>query len=112
MGEIGIDISHQTSKSMEQFLNEDFDYIITLCDHAANFCPTFPGQGKRLHWPLEDPAAAIGTIGAETNSLSKNKGSDQNENRGSLKVRRTLTKGIFHPRPVKNQPSLFLLLKA
>jgi len=62
MEEIGIDISHQTSKSMEQFLNEDFDYIVTLCDHAAMSCPTFPGQGKRLHWSLEDPAAAVGTI--------------------------------------------------
>ncbi len=62
MEEIGIDISHQTSKSMEQFLNEDFDYIVTLCDHAAMSCPTFPGQAKRLHWSLEDPAAAVGTI--------------------------------------------------
>lgn len=62
MKEIGIDISHQTSKSIDQFLNEDFDYIITLCDHAAMSCPTFPGQGKRLHWPFEDPAPAIGPI--------------------------------------------------
>jgi arsenate reductase len=62
MGETGIDISHQTSKSMNQFLDETFDYIITLCDEAAQSCPTFPGQGKLLHWPFEDPAAAIGTI--------------------------------------------------
>ena len=62
MGETKIDISRQTSKSMDQFLNETFDYIITLCDEAAQSCPAFPGQGKRLHWPLEDPAAAIGTV--------------------------------------------------
>jgi arsenate reductase len=62
MEEIGIDISQQTSKSMKEFLNESFDYIITLCDEAAMSCPNFPGQGKRLHWPFEDPAAAIGTI--------------------------------------------------
>ena len=62
MEEIGIDISQQTSKSMNQFLNEVFDYIITLCDEAAQSCPTFPGQGKRLHWSFQDPAAAIGTI--------------------------------------------------
>jgi arsenate reductase len=62
MEEIGIDTSHQTSKSMEQFLNEEFDYIITLCDHAAMSYPTFPGHVKRLHWSLEDPAAATGTI--------------------------------------------------
>jgi len=62
MEEIGIDISGQTSKSMDPFLNETFDYIIVLCGHAAIACPIFPGQGKRLDWPLEDPASAIGTI--------------------------------------------------
>jgi len=61
MGEIGIDISQQTSKSLNQFLNEEFDYIITLCDEAALSCPAFPGQGKRLHWSVEDPAAASDT---------------------------------------------------
>jgi len=62
MDEIKMDISRQTSKSMNEFLKEAFDYIITLCDEAAMSCPTFPGQGKRLHWSFEDPAAAIGTI--------------------------------------------------
>lgn len=62
MEEIGIDISDQTSKSMDQFLNEEFDYIITLCSHAAMACPIFPGQGKRIDWSFEDPASAIGTI--------------------------------------------------
>jgi arsenate reductase len=62
MEEIGIDISEQTSKSMDQFLNEEFDYVITLCDHAAMACPVFPGRGKRIDWSFEDPASAIGTI--------------------------------------------------
>jgi len=62
MAEIGIDISQQTSKSMDSFLEDDFDYIVTLCDHAAKACPVFPGQAKRLHWSLEDPAIAVGTI--------------------------------------------------
>jgi arsenate reductase len=61
MEEIGIDISKQTSKSMDRFVNEKFDYVITLCDHAAQFCPAFGGLGKRLHWPFEDPAGATGT---------------------------------------------------
>jgi len=61
MGEIGIDISKKTSKSMDQFIKERFDYVITLCDDAAKFCPNFGGQGKRLHWPFEDPAAVMGT---------------------------------------------------
>jgi arsenate reductase len=61
MGEIGIDISKKTSKSMDQFIKQKFDYVITLCDDAAKFCPSFDGQGKRLHWPFEDPASATGT---------------------------------------------------
>ncbi len=62
MEEIGIDISMQTSKSIDPFVKKKFDYIITLCDDAAKSCPNFPGEGKRYHWPVEDPAAAIGTI--------------------------------------------------
>jgi len=61
MEEIRIDISKQTSKSMDRFVNEKFDYVITLCDHAAQFCPVFGGYAKRLHWPFEDPAGATGT---------------------------------------------------
>ncbi len=62
MDEIGIDISKQISKSMEQFLTEDFDYVITLCDYMATSCPVFPGQARRIHWSIEDPAGAIGTV--------------------------------------------------
>jgi arsenate reductase (thioredoxin) len=61
MDELGIDISRQTSKSIDRFLGQSFDYIITLCDHAAVACPAFPGEGKRIHWSLEDPASANGT---------------------------------------------------
>jgi arsenate reductase len=61
MAEIGIDISQQTSKSLDPFVNHKFDYVITLCDHAAKFCPAFGGSGKRLHWPFDDPAGANGT---------------------------------------------------
>ena len=62
MNEIKIDISKQASKSYDKFLTETFDYIITLCDEAAKSCPAFPGEGKRLHWSIEDPSTAIGTI--------------------------------------------------
>ena len=62
MKEIGIDISQQRSKSMNQFLNEEFDTIITLCEEAAISCPAFPGRGKRLHWPFEDPTATVGSM--------------------------------------------------
>jgi arsenate reductase (thioredoxin) len=62
MMEIDIDISDQKSKSIEKFVNEVFDVVITLCDHAAATCPTFPGQARRLHWPIDDPVGATGTI--------------------------------------------------
>jgi arsenate reductase len=62
MEEVGIDISKQSSKSQDLFLKEEFDYIITLCDHAAKACPNFPGQGNRLHWSVEDPAMSTGTM--------------------------------------------------
>jgi arsenate reductase len=61
MMEIGIEISDQKSKSVDKFVNEAFDVIITLCDHAAASCPNFPGQAKRLHWPIDDPVGAVGT---------------------------------------------------
>lgn len=55
MKELGIDISHHRSKSINEFIDEPFDYVITVCDHAAQFCPTFPGEAKRIHWSIKDP---------------------------------------------------------
>lgn len=60
MREVGIDISGQRSKSVEEFLDEEFDYVITVCDNANEHCPVFPGRAKRLHWSFEDPAATSG----------------------------------------------------
>ena len=61
MSEIGIDISHHTSKSLDQFLSQEFDYVITVCDNAAETCPFFPGPANRIHWGFPDPAAAEGS---------------------------------------------------
>ena len=61
MAEIGIDISDQTSKHLARLINEEFDYIITVCDNAAEKCPVFPGGGLRFHWPFDDPAKASGS---------------------------------------------------
>ncbi|HKZ76798.1 MAG TPA: arsenate reductase ArsC [Pyrinomonadaceae bacterium] len=60
MREIGIDISSHRSKSIDEFRGQEFDYVITVCDNAREQCPVFPGQTKRIHWSLEDPAAASG----------------------------------------------------
>ncbi len=61
MAEIGIDIGQHRSKHMNQFINEPFDYVITVCDAAAEACPVFPGPAQRLHWPFDDPAKAKGS---------------------------------------------------
>jgi arsenate reductase len=55
MNEIGIDISQHRSKSLNEFVDEPFDYVITVCDYAAQYCPTFPGEVKRIHWSIKDP---------------------------------------------------------
>ena len=61
MDEIGIDISRQESKTLEQYLDESFDYVITVCDDANEACPFFPGAANRLHWSFEDPSRARGS---------------------------------------------------
>ena len=61
MREIGIDISRHTSDSIDQYLNRDFDLVITVCDNAKENCPIFPGAKDMRHWPFEDPADARGT---------------------------------------------------
>ena len=61
MNEIGIDISGQQSKTLEKYIGQPFDYVITVCDAANEACPVFPGAKQRLHWSFEDPAAAVGS---------------------------------------------------
>ena len=60
MQEIGIDISGHHSKSVDLFVDQQFDYIITVCDNARESCPVFPGTAERIHWSFDDPAAAQG----------------------------------------------------
>ena len=61
MEEIGIDISWQESKTLDRYLQEPFDYVITVCDDANEACPFFPGVSNRLHWSFEDPSRTEGT---------------------------------------------------
>jgi arsenate reductase len=60
MTELGIDISQQVSKTLDRYLNEPFDEVITVCDTAAEACPVFPGAARRRHWSFEDPSKATG----------------------------------------------------
>jgi arsenate reductase (thioredoxin) len=61
MEEIGIDISGQESKTLDRFLGESFDYVITVCDDANEACPFFPAAANRLHWSFEDPSRVEGS---------------------------------------------------
>ncbi|MBW6490911.1 MAG: arsenate reductase ArsC [Lentimicrobium sp.] len=62
MKEIGIDISQHSSDSVDMYLTEDWDYVITVCGGANEACPAFPGKVKhRLHIGFDDPSHAVGT---------------------------------------------------
>jgi thioredoxin type arsenate reductase len=60
MRETGIDISNHHSKSVDEFVEQEFDYVITVCDNANEQCPVFPGKTTRIHWSFDDPAAVEG----------------------------------------------------
>jgi arsenate reductase len=66
MNEIGIDISGHRSKSMAEFLDDEFDRVITVCDHANQRCPIFSGPAKRLHLSIDDPVIS----GSESEQLA------------------------------------------
>ncbi|RAJ08387.1 arsenate reductase [Chitinophaga skermanii] len=61
MEEDGIDISKHTSNHLDEYRSIDFDYVITVCDHAKDRCPVFPTQAKKFHYNFPDPAKATGT---------------------------------------------------
>jgi arsenate reductase len=61
MADLGIDLSKQRSKSTDEFRSVDFDVVITVCDHTAQNCPVWLGQGNKKHLGFPDPAAATGS---------------------------------------------------
>jgi arsenate reductase len=61
LDEVGIDASWARSKSVDEFLGQSFDYVVTVCDQARQVCPVFPGVHASMHWGYEDPADATGT---------------------------------------------------
>jgi arsenate reductase len=65
LAEIGIDISRNRSKSVDEFVDKDIDYVLTVCDHAKETCPYFPAKTKVVHHSFEDPPA-IGETDQET----------------------------------------------
>jgi len=61
LGESGMSLPDARSKSVTEFLDQRFDYVVTVCDQARQTCPVFPGSHHSLHWGYEDPAAAEGS---------------------------------------------------
>ena len=61
MDELGVDLRSQSSKHLDRYLDEAFDWVITVCDDAREACPFFPGARQRDHWSFEDPSAAGGS---------------------------------------------------
>jgi arsenate reductase len=69
MHEHGIDISGYHSKHLSEFISQPFDYVITVCDNAAETCPIFPGRALRLHWSFPDPAGLLASNEAKLNAF-------------------------------------------
>lgn len=65
MGEVGTDLSRHESKALEQFRDQPFDVVVTVCGNAQEACPAFPGAKQMLHWPFDDPAHAEGSEDAK-----------------------------------------------
>jgi arsenate reductase len=61
MAETGVDLSGARSKHLEEFLGQRFEYVLTVCDSAAEACPVFPGPARRFHRDFFDPALAQGS---------------------------------------------------
>jgi len=61
MQELGIDISGHRSKSVDEFVGQQFDYVLTVCDNAKESCPIFPGRTVTIHHSFDDPADVKGS---------------------------------------------------
>jgi arsenate reductase len=61
MAEVGLDISKNTSKGLTRFLDQDFDYVVSVCARAAETCPAWPRSREQIRWHFDDPAEATGT---------------------------------------------------
>jgi ArsR family transcriptional regulator, arsenate/arsenite/antimonite-responsive transcriptional repressor / arsenate reductase (thioredoxin) len=68
---MGIDISGQQSKHYNQYLNQSFDRIITVCDRIKEACPNFPGDPEHIHWSFPDPAAQEGSEEAKYHAFEQ-----------------------------------------
>ncbi len=96
MREAGIDISGQISKSADEFPGQKFDHVVTVCDNAKQTCPFFPGEYKKTHWDLEDPAKAQGTEEEKAAVFRKTRDLIERKVKEFLKAEQELAKGKAH----------------
>ena len=61
MDEVGVEINQHVSKSLDGFVNDRFDFVVTVCDQANESCPVFPNARNRWHWSIEDPSMVVGS---------------------------------------------------
>ncbi|MCF7826537.1 MAG: arsenate reductase ArsC [Candidatus Marinimicrobia bacterium] len=87
MDEIGVDIRHQSSDDVLDYIDAGIDIVISVCDHAAQTCPTFPGQVQRIHWSIKDPFHGW--------DIDESKLPDYRKTRDDLKQR--IEKFLFNP---------------
>lgn len=69
MSEIGIDISGHTSKTLDDLTKKEFDFVVTVCDHASETCPVFPGKTHRIHRGFDDPPKLAKTASSREEAL-------------------------------------------
>ena len=74
LAEVGIDWSGARSKVLTEFLDQPFDYVITVCDNAREACPVFPGARRTLHWGLDDPSGVQGTDDEKLDAFRRTRG--------------------------------------
>lgn len=70
MDEVGVDISHQKSKLINELIDNNFDYIVTICEEANKNCPVFPGKGKRIHHAFDNPPRIAKRLTSQEEILS------------------------------------------
>ena len=85
MSELGIDLAGHTSKTLDRFLRQPWDYVITVCDSANERCPVFPGATHRIHWSFDDPSGATGSEDERLNVFRRIRDQISAQLRGWLK---------------------------
>jgi arsenate reductase len=91
LSELGIDIKAQSSKGLDHFVDQEFDYVITVCDNAKESCPVFRGAKQMLHWSIEDPVSDWGTEEAELKAFRKARDEIRKRIERTFKLQRSAT---------------------